>query len=62
MDAFLRGCLQAALSVAVMFAAYVLHSWGHPYMHRDNVPQRFFDIVNTELGLKSKVCSLIGCV
>jgi hypothetical protein len=46
---------QAALSVAVMFAAYVLHTWTHPYMYRDNVPQMFFDIINAELALKTKM-------
>ncbi len=45
------------MAVTIMFGSYILHSWAHPYLIRDNVPQTFFDIVNsnvlshTEVGI-----------
>lgn len=40
---------QGAVSLAVMFGAYVIHAACMPYMHRENVPLTFYDIVNRDM-------------
>ena len=41
-------CAQSAVSVFIMFSAYILHSWAMPFLTRENVPQTFYDIVGSE--------------
>ena len=47
---FFTGICQAAMAVAIMFAAYILHTWAMPFLSRENIPQSFFDIVNKDPG------------
>lgn len=56
----MRYCLlQASISLSIMFGAYVLHAWAQPYMHRENIPSVFYEVVNHEL-LATKEVRLIS--
>ena len=39
---------QAAVAIAIMFGAYIMHTTAMPYLTRENIPQTFFDIINAE--------------
>jgi hypothetical protein len=48
--------VQASVAIAIMFTSYVLHTGASPYMHRENIPKPFFDIVNRDIISSKDVC------
>jgi hypothetical protein len=55
-------CEQASVAIAIMFTSYVLHTGASPYMHRENIPKPFFDIVNRDIIMSKDVSAVMAAV